>query len=401
MKCSTFFAPIKGHFLRVCNYRWERVLKDPRVEGRSDWGFSYLLKVAFSGILSGCRTLREVENFSEILGDRVPDTTLHDLLVQMDPQPLRKLLVKEVKNALRSHELPREKFPIRLTVIDGKSISVTNEPIEEGWSWGVKRNGETHHTHMVLRAFHVSNSLKLHLGQKKIPSRAGEIAALAPFIDELTEDYGKTNLLQVFSVDAGMSTIKNAQHIVDRGHHYIMALKTPKTNFMTRGAMELLSQERECVTQQEKRNGSTLTYKLYRCPAPILEKWQHATEVWRIEKITNKTTENRYYVTSLPLNMLTPSEVLQAVRMHWGIENNANWIMDTVWNEDLAPWANKALELVSYMRMIAYNIIARLKFRKLRKRDAKRKSWKDLQELIKTFFFLQSSNSTGTSLVFV
>lgn len=401
MKTNTFFAPIKGHLRRVCNYRWDRVLKDPRCVGRTEKSFNFLMKVAFSGLLAGCRTLRAVENFSEILGERVPDTTLHDLLVQVDAEPLRKHLVKEVKKALRSHELPRSKFPIRLTAIDGKSISVTREELEAGWSWGVRRNNKTHYTHLMLRAFHVSNRLKLHLGQRKLSSRANEIAALPHLIDQLIADYGNTDLLEVFSVDAGMSTIKNAQYISERGYHYIMALKSPNSNFMTRGAMSLLDKQEACAVETERRNGSEVTYRLYRCPAPRLEQWQHAKEVWRVEKKTRNTTENRYYVTSLVTGKLSSSQVLQAIRMHWGIENNANWVMDTVWSEDTCPWANQALELVSYMRMLAFNIISRLKFRKLRAKKSKRKSWKDLQEFLKAFFFTHSTRQTNNSLVFV
>ena len=401
MKCNTFLSPIQGHFRRLLKNRWDEVLEDPRVEGRSRWSFHHLLKVTLSGVLAGCKTLREIENFSEILGRRVPDTTLYDLLVQIDPKPLRNYLARGVKEALRSHELPQDDFPIRLTAIDGKNISTTKKELEEGWSWRTKRNKKYHYAHMVLRAFHVSNKLKLHLGQKKVRSRAAEMISLPHLIDELIEDYGRTNLLEVFSMDAGIATIKNAQHIVDRGFHYIMALKDPRKNSMVRRTMKLLDSQKICFEYTERRNGASVTYRLFREKAPIHESWKHATEVWKIEKKTEGGTENRYYVTSLPLTKLSHSQVLQAVRMHWGIENNANWTMDAIWKEDSSPLANDALELVSYLRMLAFNVTSRLKFRKLRKQDAKRKSWRDVLELIKAFFITLNRNKQESHLVFV
>jgi hypothetical protein len=54
-----------------------------------------------------------------------PDRTLHDLAVGLDGEPLRAVLVEEVKGALRAHELPKSAFPVRITAIDGKSVSVS------------------------------------------------------------------------------------------------------------------------------------------------------------------------------------------------------------------------------------------------------------------------------------
>ena len=55
------------------------------------------------------------------------------------------------------------------------------------------------------------------------------------------------------------------------------------------------------------------------------------------------------------------------IRMNWGIENNANWIFDTAWKEDNAPWCNNGFKFFTLLRILCYNIISRLKTRRLRK----------------------------------
>lgn len=386
--------PIKRHLKRVANYRLDKVLSDPRYERHKKWSFRYLMEVTFAGMLCGCKHLRELETFSESMGERVPDTTLNNLLVQMDHQPLRKKLVREVKQALRSHELPREEFPIRLTAIDGKSISVADRCIDEDWSWRNRRNGRELYIHIMLRAFHVSNQEKLLLGQREVPGKTNESPVFRDFIDDLAQDYGRTNLLEVFSVDAGMTSIHNAQYLRDRDYHYIMALKDPKSKPVTRTAMEKLGKRSKPDKVEETlHSGNQVTYKLYRCRATFVKGWEHATEFWRVEKTTipskdkrQRVRENRYYATSVPVKKLSSANVLKAVKMHWGIENNSNWIMDTAWKEDGAPWANEALRFVSWMRMLAFNIVSRLKNRKLRNAEARNKSWKALISLIRDVY---------------
>ena len=36
--------------------------------------------------LTGCKTLRDIETLSEVYAERIPDTTLHDIMVQLDPE---------------------------------------------------------------------------------------------------------------------------------------------------------------------------------------------------------------------------------------------------------------------------------------------------------------------------
>jgi hypothetical protein len=118
---------VKKHLQRIRPSRWFAKVKDPRASINQRWELPYLLEVLTAGMLSGCKTLREVETFSEVYDSRVSDTTLHDILVALDAKPLQEALERDVKVALRNHELPKDEFPVRITAIDGKSIAISNQ----------------------------------------------------------------------------------------------------------------------------------------------------------------------------------------------------------------------------------------------------------------------------------
>jgi len=229
------------------------------------------------------------------------------------------------------------------------------------------------------------------MGQQIVRSETNERGELSTFIDKLFTLYGNTNLLEVISVDAGITSIKNAAHIVDHGLHYIMALKDPRSRKATRTAIELLESKKVPDRQEEEHvNGKDITRKFFCCAAPAMNGWEHAKELWRIEKTViyssgKITTEDHYYITSLPKSRLSNKQKLKTVRLHWGIENNANWVMDTAWKEDSTPWCRQALSLVSLLRVIAYNTVARLKIRRLRK--ARSMPWYRVLYIIKSILF--------------
>jgi len=388
---------VKNHIKRTAKFQWEKILLDPRSSTNLLWTFPYMIGILWYGMLMGCKNLREVEDFSECYQERVPDTTLHDLSVKISPEPLRSLIAKEVKKALRSHELPKEEFPIRITAIDGKCISVSKISVGD-FSQKSECNGGVQYVNRVLRAVHVSNEAKLILGQREIQGKTNEMSDFIPFVKDLLKEYGNTNLLETISVDAGMISKNNAQSLVNENLHYIMALKNPQKKLVV-FAQELLGNRTDPnVETKEKANGKIYIRRLYRCEAPEYPDWPHLREFWRIEQETTDqkrkvTYEERYFITSLNSNKLTDKQVLQAIRMHWGIENNANWVTDVAWEEDDSPWCNRALVFVSLFRILAYNVLSRLKTRRLRKKNDRERSWKGIMRLVNVvLLFIQREN---------
>jgi len=128
---SNILNVIQQHINRVLDKNWWKCLKDYRYRSNREWNLGYVLEVLMAGALSGCKTLREVETLSEIYADRISDTTLHDMMIQLDTEGLRAELAKGVKQALREHELPKDEFPVRITAIDGKYNFNTRKAINE------------------------------------------------------------------------------------------------------------------------------------------------------------------------------------------------------------------------------------------------------------------------------
>jgi hypothetical protein len=377
---------IKNHLMRTLKIKWNQILDDPR--RKSKWNFGYLMQILFYGLLSGCENLRAVETFSEMYNERIPDTTLHDAIIQINPEPLRKLLSKQVKEALRDHELNSD-FPVRITAIDGKSASISR--IDAGkFSQRIEAEGNIYYNNRVLRAMHVSSPTKLFLAQREIKGKSSETTEFKPFLDELYENYGNTKLLEVISVDAGMTSKENAEKVKEKNLDYIMALKGTQQALLSNAEylMGLIPKPNKIT--EENTNGKKIIRTFFRCVVPPQYKngWDHIKEFWKIDQSTVEIqsgkieTETRYFLSSIPYSKLNDSQAMQAIRMHWGIENNGYWLLDTAWKEDDSPYANKALILVTLMRLIGYNIIARLIYRRLRKAKARQMSWITLMSLI-------------------
>ncbi len=228
---------------------------------------------------------------------------------------------------------------------------------------------------------HVSNDTRLLLGQHELPKERGETSEFPAFIDQLLADYGRTDLLEVISVDAGMVSRKNADHLFSRGLHYIMALKVPQRRLL-KLAQRVLKCAPVAARTVESAKGAEVEITLSRATMQD-SRWRHLKEVWRVQRTVTvngreQSSEARYFLTSLAPSKLSPRQVLSAVRMHWRVENNAHWILDTVWKEDDCPWASRALQFVSYLRMLVFNCISRLITRRARHPAARAMSWHEL-----------------------
>jgi predicted transposase YbfD/YdcC len=370
------------HVDRVLPKDWSSGISDPRSDKGKVWNLKYVLEILLAGALTGSKTLRSLETLSEIYEERIPDTTMHSILVKLDAGSLKKQVAKGVKHALREHELPKEEFPVRITAIDGKALYTSDQSVgsESDPVGGAGKNALFRH--MVLRAFYTSSATKLMLGQREIPCKKGESTEFIPFVEDLLKLYGNTDLLDVISVDAGMISKSNADALVAKGLRYIMSLKNPQQRLVD-SAVELFQDKLPCCTEEEIYNGREVTRTLYRAIPVDKNGWDHLQEIWKIHtKSTNLKTEAceesvRYFVTNIDISTLSDTQVLEAVRMHWGIENNSNWCLDVNWFEDTAPWSSRALVFVSYIKMLAYNIISRLKTRRLRASEHREASWRD------------------------
>lgn len=57
---------------RINPLGWFKQVCDPRKATNRYWNFDYMMEVVFGGMLSGCKTLRAVETFSEVMANGCP-----------------------------------------------------------------------------------------------------------------------------------------------------------------------------------------------------------------------------------------------------------------------------------------------------------------------------------------
>ena len=90
------------------------------------------------------------------------------------------------------------------------------------------------------------------------------------------------------------------------------------------------------------------------------EQWAGLKSFAMVERVSETAdgkvqTDRRYYISSLKMN---PELISEAIRSHWGVENNVHWCLDVVFGEDQsrARTLNAAKNL-GLLRNMALNIL--------------------------------------------
>lgn len=365
---------------------WGRWVADPRSRHGRRIRLRRLLNALWVGALTASRTLREVEALTERMGDRVPDSTMHDLLVKLPAVSFRRMLVRQVKQAWRSKKMqPLGRWS--MVVVDGKSVWFGAHQANEHCA-RVEQGGELRFHMKVLRAMSVSGAAKLHIGQMPVRPGKNEMSTFPEFFAQLIEDYGDTEMMQVVSLDAGYASEATARLVDEAGRGYIIGLKENQPE-LYREAKRVLGRRKDpdAETPWERCKGGRMRRKLFRTREMAdYHGWTHLREVWRVRQEFQKdgrtTVEERYFLTNLPPGATPEEEPLHMVRAHWSIENHGNWVMDVLWQEDHRPWASAALEVVSLLRLLAYNAVTLLRTRVFRSAWNRARSWRNVLDLI-------------------
>lgn len=373
-------SSILSHMKRVLSPDWCRYVPDTTPKhGNKRAEVERILNLMMWGLLSGKRDLRDIETQSELEGERISDSTLRGVLRRLSPKELPKLIASQVKQALESKELCPDGLPCHQVSFDGK-----NRYMERALKDKDGNQKSVHERcHMALRATLVSSEVTQILGERPIPHKSAETTEFVPFLDEIEELYGRTSLLKLISVDAGMTHKKNATVLTERGYWYMMALKENQPEAL-RVAERITEGRPSCAETVEHHSGKEVVRTLtVGSLEGRLSEWSHATEVWKVEQVsTHRTTqevcrETRFFIVSVPRGQFTPKQKLKAVRNHWHIENNAFWTLDACFNEDKCPFATVILDLVSLLRIMAFNLLARLRGRRLKSKANRALRWND------------------------
>jgi predicted transposase YbfD/YdcC len=314
-------APFHHHFQDLTDPRVERTRKHP------------LINIAFIAV---CATLSGANSFAAIhefgidrriwlarfldLDNGIPsEDTFRRVLARLDPVQFETALLSwmQAVQEITGH---------RLVAIDGKTLRGSYN----------KADGRAA-IHMVS-AWATEN--KLSLGQVVVDEKSNEITAI-PALLELLELSGA-----VVTIDAMGCQKEIAAKIRDRGGDYVLTVKQNQPTLYAQVCEAIdkgLEQDGERIDEyrtEEKGHGrrEIRTYAVFPAPEGVDPEglWQdlYAVGVTFSEGTDSRgqtSLEGRYYILS---RQLSAQEFADAVRGHWGIENQLHWQLDVSFRED-------------------------------------------------------------------
>lgn len=216
----------------------------------------------------------------------------------------------------------------QLIALDGKALRGS---FARGW--------DKSPIHMV--SAYASNN-QLILGQLKVDAKDNEIVAIPKLLELL-------NLRQAtVTIDAIGCQKAIASQITQARGHYVLALKENQPALYA-GVKKLLDEaileqfqglRHDVFEETEGDHGRIETRRVWVCDElqwlPMAAQWPGLRQVVVVERsreIYGKTSHERhYYIASH--RTLDARRTAQAIRSHWGIENQVHWTLDMTFNED-------------------------------------------------------------------
>ena len=321
-------------------------VKDKRAENMTDYPLGYILLLAFLAIMSGAEKWSEMEIFAETykkkLNGIMPqykklDTPSHDtfrrVLGLIAPDDLHRattaFLLEEFSRLKKVFGI--EEKGMRQLCIDGKEQKGT------GRKYGTDQKVANLQT---LHCYDVTNGICIY--SAPIDRKTNEI----PVAQKLLETMNLKDCVVTFDA---MNTQKNTVSAVMGGKgHYVGGLKGNRQLFHKEVELFFSPDELGRIRKKEKHYHSytekahnRIEKRSYYLTTDVkwfedLDKWaglkSFVCYVIETEDLVSgkKTEERRYYVASLTDIRLCAD----AIRSHWGIENQLHWHLDVSFGED-------------------------------------------------------------------
>jgi len=303
-------------------------MEDYRQQGKIDHQLIEIVIMTVSAVLCGAENYSQIHHFATIkedffrnyltLENGIPSQdTFERLFRYTNPKEFEKSFMKLINDIVGIKK--------GLRPIDGKALRGANDfgenPIYMVSAWA-KESG-------------------IVLASKKVKTKSNEITAI-PEILKLIDVKGC-----IVTIDAMGCQEKIVKQIAEAKGDYVISLKGNQGT--TKEDVEDFYQDSlklgfedikyDYYETLEKSHGRIETKKYYITEdlslIPTKEKWSNLKSIGMVHSIierNGKTSEEfRYHICSISADA---KEYAYAVRGHWSIENNFNWIMDVCFNED-------------------------------------------------------------------
>jgi len=383
-------------------------LTDSRKEGKVTHSIHSIIWALELGMMANMPTLRDIEDMTSELGGwarrlvsaKISDTTIDTEVRRLDQEALLAKLVSQIRDMNRSKILKPYGLPCGVATIDGKNLATldhyadghAHRRTKDNKKWhkkGTTNTGEPYWLTPVLRSTLTSSLVKPCIYQMALPPGTGESTNFKSMIDALEQSYGKGKMVEIYDGDAAFASLANADYLNNRYQKaYVFGLKGNQGDLFSEANYFLNKKSKEeqpeAQTEWESYGGKRIRRSLWRTDEmqgmeTSAGCWKHLRQTWlvRQESLNPETgevkVEDRFFITSLLKNRLSPEQILLLVRRHWAIENDCFNSLDVQWKEDSGKLCTQgqAVWVLGILRIMAYNVVQYFRKRRLRRKDDK------------------------------
>lgn len=328
-------------------------IPDPRVDRTKIHSLQTLLFIALCTFLTGGKSFYEMELFAQtkkawlnrVAGMvNIPShDTFNRIFQAIKPEHFGNFLI-EMTNRLR------KKISGEIIAFDGKTHCGTGDGLGTG-------------LHM-LNAWALAN--RLVIGQLPIPDKSNEISAMPQLMDIIDI---KGCIITADALNCQKAIAAKAR---EKGADYVLAMKGnhPEAYDEIKRYLDAYSKEMPSDFEMPLEKGhGRLEKRKFWISSDIgwfesKGEWSGLKSICMVEAAREviKTGEivstRRYYISSLCAD--EAGKVAEAIRRHWGIENEFHWCLDMVFDEDKSRARTRnAAKNLGMMRGVAMNLLKR------------------------------------------
>ncbi len=362
-----------------------------------------LIVALIAGMVCGRKGLAEVEELTSDLssaarrllgiGKRFADTTLRHQLLRLGLDDLRDALRRGVLSMGRSKALQPAGLPFGAVSMDGRSTSTNSwDPDDAFAQLHHPEGGAVYALVRTITTCLISSAARICLDMHPIPAKTNENGVFSAAFAAMVEHFG--HLFRVVLYDSGANAAANARWVLTYGKDYLFRVQAEQPTIYDECKRCLGSRPvstTNCVGSYIH-GGKVVTRHLWfdenlagwhdypglRCAIRLCS-------VSEDKATGERTTENRYYITSLPASALSKSKWGELIRRHWSVENNCHNTWDKLFREDKRPWVRlpRGMLNVMVLRRIAYNMMAWFREVAQRGEHKRQTPWKRLMTLFR------------------